>query len=495
MIRSGFCLALAACMIACGGGTETPAATVEFRVTQVTPGDNSVDVPLKQEINVVFSREIDPDSLDGTSLRVVAESGDVILGDREVARLSRQIVRFLPRVGYVPYAIHTIEVGPGVRDVGGKALGQSYEFHFRAQEDVPVLIERGQIEDLGDALFTGRWLHRMTLLPSNRFLVAGGYQQSGTVTDTAEILVPALKESFNLAGGMLQARAAHVQVLLADGRVLLAGGEIADNPFLPTATCEIYDPAGAGFTVAASLNVARSFAHGVRLADGRVLVTGGQSLLGGVFHYRDDAEIYDPQQDSWTTVATPMSAARSGHFSALLPDGRVFVAGGSSGVVPAELFDPSTQLFLTTDPAAITAHFLGAGTVLPDGRPFLAGGFGSRGLTLLDPTFGILGGLNDMPDESALATATAFLDGRVILVGGTDFSVNPAFVRDTIIVFYPIGATGRFVRVPDVTLPRPTSHHAAARGPNGSIWVTGGLPIDLAFPALRQIVLIHPEEP
>jgi hypothetical protein len=163
--------------------------------------------------------------------------------------------------------------------------------------------------------------------------------------------------------------------------------------------------------------------------------------------------------------------------------------------VPAELFDPATQLFEPTDPAASASHYLGAGTVLPDGRPFLAGGFGSLGLTLYDSSFGILGGLNDMPDERALATATAFLDGRVIIVGGVDYSTSPAFLRDTIDVFYPIGATGRFIRVPDATMPRPTSHHAAGRGPNGAIWITGGLPNDLAFPALRQIVVIYPEEP
>ena len=495
MIRRGLMLVLAACVVACGGGTETPPSTVDFEVTQVTPGDNAVDVPLEQEINVVFSREIDPDSLDTTTIRVVAESGDVIVGDREVARFARQVVRFLPRDGYVPYAIHTIEVGPGVRDVDGNALGSSFESHFRAQEDGPVLIGHRQVVDLGDALFTGRWLHRMTLLTNNRFLVAGGYLQSGTVTDTAENLVPALEESFNIQDGMLQPRAAHVQVLLADGRVLIAGGEAGDTPFLPISHCEIFDPDDSSFTAAAPLNVARSFAHGTRLADGRVLVSGGQSMLGNVFHFRDDAEIYDPALDTWTPVATPMGAARSAHFSARLTDGRIFLAGGSSAVVPAEVFDPATQLFEATDPPASIAHYLGAGTVLPDGRPFLAGGFGSRGLTLYDPAFGILGGLNDMPDERALATATAFFDGRVIIVGGADYSISPVFLHDTIDVFYPIGATGRFIRVSDVTMPRPTSHHAAARGPNGSIWITGGLPTDLAFPALRQVVVIHPVEP
>ena len=58
------------------------------------------------------------------------------------------------------------------------------------------------------------------------------------------------------------------------------------------------------------------------LADGRVLITGGQN--GPV---RNTAEIYNPVTDSFTTVGA-MATPRYQHTMTLLADGSVLVAGG-----------------------------------------------------------------------------------------------------------------------------------------------------------------------
>ncbi|MEM1043564.1 MAG: kelch repeat-containing protein [Bacteroidota bacterium] len=88
------------------------------------------------------------------------------------------------------------------------------------------------------------------------------------------------------------------------------------------------------------------------LADGTLLLTGGAG--GAAEPARSDALLLDPSTLAFTSLRTPMLAARAGHAASLLPDGRVLITGGSAVVRPAgasafvttaELFDPSTRTF------------------------------------------------------------------------------------------------------------------------------------------------------
>ena len=391
-----------------GGGDSGPGPEV-FRVTQTIPADAAGDVPLTQDVVVVFSRPVDETSLNSLNLQVVAESGDTILGDRAVNPLNPTLARFLPRAGYLPFAVHTIRVLKTVRDTSGAALDRDYEFEFQTEAEGPVLPGPGQIEDRGNLLRLGRWSHRMTLLPSNRFLVAGGYGQSNAVSDRAENLVPALGQSFLIDARLILGRAAHVQVLLSDERVLLAGGEISDSPFVPTTACEIFDPATSTFQAATPMNVARSFAHGVRMSDGRVLVTGGQSTnpTRG-FHFRADAELYDVSSNTWTLLASPMRAERAAHFSWVTPSGDVIVNGGTVNMPSADLWDHTTATFGATDTTPPFSHRFAASTMLSGGRALIVGGLDSRGATIWDPTFGFLSSVNRLLSERSFSTATAW---------------------------------------------------------------------------------------
>jgi hypothetical protein len=478
----------------CGGGSGGggPAPVVVFQVAQVTPADQSSNVPLSAEVDVVFSGPVDPATVNDSNLRVVAETGDVIFGSRKFNPLSPGIIRFVPIQPYFPFAVHRIEVFRDVKDTEGRSLDKDYVFEFQTEEEGPTFPTAADVEDLGDFLVTGRWFHRMTLLPIARFLIAGGYGADNLPLDSAENLIPSLRQCTTIPDRMSTPRAAHVQVLLADGRVLLAGGEISNEPFVPTARCDIFDPATFTFHEVASMVLPRSFAHGVLLADGRVLVSGGQSIGPTGFHFRPDAEIYDPAADTWTVVAGAMSIPRSGHFSARLSSGEVIVIGGTAGAPNADLFDVAADEFRPADPPPFFDHFLAAATLLPDGRPIVLGGFRSLGVTIRDPDFGFLYGSNRMLSERVFATATAFADGRVLLVGGTDFSAQPPLLADSIDLFFPIGKSGKIARVPNLLLPRPTSHHAADRDPTGLIWITGGLPLDVSRPGLRQAVVLHP---
>ncbi len=480
---------------ACGGGGSNGGGggpVVTFQVTQVTPNDLSQDIALTTEINVVFSDEIDPATLTPDTFQVIAESGDRVFGSRSIPFLNRSIARFLPQPGYFPFAVHTIRVTRGVLDLNGRPLDRDYEFKFQTEEEGPVLPGADDITQLPGGLLLGRWLHRMTLLPNGRFIVTGGYRTSNGVTDQAENLVVFSRQSFVIQNRMRRARAAHVQITLANGRILIAGGEVSNDPFLPISGCEIFDPTTFTFNSAASMNERRSFAHATLLPGGRVLVTGGQDLdAGGNLIFRDDAEIYDPNTDTWTPVANTMEQGRATHFSVTLAGGDAVIVGGTSSAPSGARFTLATESFADNFTPPSFVHFLAAGTVLDDGRLLVAGGVGSLGVSVYDPGFGFVGSINTMRNQRAFATATAFEDGRVLIVGGTDFSKSPALLQTTMDVWFPIGQSGKLFRVPDTTLTNPTSHHAAKRGPNGAIWITGGLPLDASI-GHRQVIIVEP---
>jgi len=484
---------LLACTAACGGGGGAGPFVVTFRVDQVAPPDQASGIPRTSDILLFFSRPVDSATLNENSLQVVAESGDRIFGSRSVAPLNPGVVRFTPIQPFYPFAVHRIRISTEVRDRDGAPLDSAYEFAFQTAEEDPVLLEQHQIVDLGDLLSFGRFFHRATPLNDAQILVAGGYASLGSVLGRIEILSTRTRQGFLLPAPLREARAAHVQVLLGDGRVLLAGGERADTPFQPLASCEIYDPALFATVPAAPLGVPRSFAHAVLLADGRVFLSGGQTTGPGGFRFLDDAELYDPVADRWTPAPGRMATSRSGHFSALLPDGDVILVGGTSAGSSGERYRLLLGRFETPSPSAASFHTFPAATLLPDGRPFVAGGFDTLGVTIFDPAFGFLGAVNQVGEERTFAAAAAFPDGRVILTGGTDFKSSPALLRTSIEVFHPIGSTGKMFPLVGVRLPRASSHHAATTAADGTIWITGGLPTDSALPGLRQVVVLEPK--
>jgi galactose oxidase len=115
------------------------------------------------------------------------------------------------------------------------------------------------------------------------------------------------------------------------GKILTVGGATAYDNGIATArayTIDINKTATVSRT--ADMAFSRSFASGVALPDGQVLVVGGQPNPR-VFTDTDarmSPEIWNPATGKWTTLA-PMAIPRTYHSVAtLLPDGRVFVGGG-----------------------------------------------------------------------------------------------------------------------------------------------------------------------
>lgn len=129
------------------------------------------------------------------------------------------------------------------------------------------------------SMATARYFHTATRLVDGKVLITGGFAQNGNnccALQSAEVYDPATGLFSPTAGDMTTGRSNHTATLLADGKVLIAGGYFLDGTFGPLQSAEVYDPATGTFSPTPG-NMARSrYQHtATRLSDGKVLVVGG----------------------------------------------------------------------------------------------------------------------------------------------------------------------------------------------------------------------------
>lgn len=229
-----------------------------------------------------------------------------------------------PRLGH---AVTLLPGGEVLVTGSEKFLGRPPASRLGAELYDPAGLGTSRAPAGGD-LVQVRYGHTATLLPDGRVLVVGGWDAySGVVAVSAELYDPAT-ESFALAGTLRTPRGGHAAVLLGDGRVLVVGG--GDWELAPTA--EVWTP-GAGFAPAGDLVVPRWDAPAVLLATGEVLVLGGTDVAGRALA---SAELWRPGagitgEGEFTLREGVLTAARRGFVVVRLADGRVLVHGGEPG--------------------------------------------------------------------------------------------------------------------------------------------------------------------
>ena len=230
-------------------------------------------------------------------------------------------------------------------------------------------------------LHDARDAHSATRLDDGSVLVAGGFAFEGQPPLTsAEIYDPAAR-SWSVVASLAVGRGGHAAARWGDGRVLVAGGWIRPRRY--TATTEIFDPLRGQFSPGPDLPVAADGLAASALGDGSVLVTGGQVASGVA---TATAVVLRP--DGSSTVVGPMRQARYKHAMVILPSGRVLVIGGTSDdhtlLTSTEIYDPVAQRF-GPGPALVAGRYklAGSAAVLPDGRVVVAGG--GPGVEIIDP--------------------------------------------------------------------------------------------------------------
>lgn len=202
-----------------------------------------------------------------------------------------------------------------------------------------------------------RNLHQATLLADGRVLVAGG-----TGLSSAEVYNPG-DATWTLTMPMTRVRSAFPTALLLNGQVLAVGGDV---PGSGTATAEIFYPDMNMWMVAPPLYFVPNQSTLTRLVDGRVLHTGN---LGG-------ARVFSTDNPLWSNTSNAAASDRIQHAAVRLPNGKVLVMGGVSNSLPiatAILFDPATNSWSSASSMKEARQFPAA-VVLANGKVLVCGG-------------------------------------------------------------------------------------------------------------------------
>lgn len=282
----------------------------------------------------------------------------------------------------------------------------------------------GAANGLGN-MSNARFLPAIAVLPNGTVLVAGGNDGVGD-SQTADIYNPAT-QSFTPTGNMLYPVTGARAVTLQDGRVLICGGQ--NDAAL--ANAQIYDYTTGTFSYVqpntpAPMNVARQNHTATLLANGTVLIAGGQNATGAL----TAAEIFDPATNVFrTTGVSSLVGARFSHSATLLPSGKVLMAGGatnaSNKLTTAEIFDPATGVFTSTTGSLGTARSGHAAVLLSNGRVLLVSG-GTTGLgnftttcELYLPSSDTFTGTGAVATARSTAGAVRLANGNVLVTGGS----------------------------------------------------------------------------
>lgn len=138
---------------------------------------------------------------------------------------------------------------------------------------------------------------------------------------------------------------------MADGKFIVVGGWNGNSGNVAVNTVGIFDPATGALTLKASLGTARHWPMVALLPNGNILAAGGTTGYTGTGI--GTAEVYDPVANTWTVLTAPMLVARGCAGIAQLPSGNFIIAGGTNaaGTVlnSVEYFHPADNVFYSVD--------------------------------------------------------------------------------------------------------------------------------------------------
>ena len=331
-----------------------------------------------------------------------------------------------------------------------------------------------------------------TLLTNGKVLVAGGCIDNpadpycnGSATDGAE-LYDQSAGTWAPTGSMTSPRQGHTATLLADGKVLVAGGQL--QACLSTSSAELYDPDTGKWTPTGSMNSPRSRHFATLISSGHLY---GRVLAGGGYINQNDGgcggnaqlastELYNPATGTWSKTSR-MTKARDYPVALTLPDASVLVIGVLNccpykWFSTAESYDANTQLWTPTNRR--TTHANGSAVVLQDGRILVAGG--TRGtqpnsvnvasVELFDSSTRTWTATASMSTDRSGHTLTLLARSQVLVAGGA--SGGWGVCNDLTSAELYDSSAGKWFLTGNMTTAR--NGHTATSLPNGQVLAAGG---------------------
>eukprot|EP00964_Phaeocystis_antarctica_P015145 scaffold8347_cov62-Phaeocystis_antarctica.AAC.8 len=243
------------------------------------------------------------------------------------------------------------------------------------------------------------------------------------------------------------------------------GGEDSDGGKL--STVELYDPQNASWTEVASMTGPRYW-HSCVALGGKVYAAGGVGAAGALH----TAEVYDPQNDQWQPLAN--MTTRRCRFGLAAVGGKVYAIGGQQSGVPlesVEAYDP--QLGAWALVASMSGKRSYNASVVLDGKIYSMGG--TRDGVRLD-TAEVYGPQADswqrvasMPQARARHAATA-MGGKIYVTGGCNGQNVGNVSVESVCVYDP--QADAWTQLANMIIAR--RQHASA-AVNGKLYVFGGV--------------------
>ena len=335
----------------------------------------------------------------------------------------------------------------------------------------PLLAQASGTWTTTGSLNTARTAHTATLLANGQVLVVGGEDATHFLTG-AELYNPATGK-WSITGSTATPRLDHTATLLPSGEVLVAGGYLGvDSHYqaIYTATAELYNPSTGTWKTTGSMTLPRALHGAMLLQNGQVLVAGGTNVT-------TSAELYDPSTGTWTATGS----LQNYHLVALTPlqDGHALAVDESgSSYMPGQLYDASTGRWTTTaqmyySHTGVSTALLTNGDVLVYGNKFscYAGEFYNPTANTWARTLGQCGNAISFGPLTLLGTGKVLLAGGAVMYSGKSYPTTNCRLYDPSTNSWSVtGSLAQSVR------------HSATRLLNGQVLAVGGTDAELYTP-------------
>ncbi|WP_245919099.1 galactose oxidase-like domain-containing protein [Melittangium boletus] len=245
----------------------------------------------------------------------------------------------------------------------------------------PFTLKWSRGPDMND----NRWYPTNTTLQNGQVVVLSGETHaSGSTNPLPQVWQPESGKWRNLITAVRDLPYYPRMFLSPTGKLFFAGPQRASRWLDPEGTGTWYDGPRGEFTAG------RSYGSAVMYGS-KVLIMGGGSPPTNTV---EEIDLADPKP-TWRLRA-PMKKARRQINATLLPDGKVLVTGGSGGkdfddntqpVKVPELYDPETNTWTSLAPAAEYRGYHSTALLLPDGRVINAGGRKRHTVEIFSPPY------------------------------------------------------------------------------------------------------------